>query len=254
MKTESKRVPALDKCFAILGLLADSSEPLGISNIARELALNKSTVFNTVHTLVDLKVLEFSRDNKLLFGTQLYLLGQAAGKKGELIRTVHPYLEQAAKESRFSAFLGIRQGLKAVIVDKVDAPVDMKVSSEIGMRLPLLAGASGKALLSQLSEHELRKIIDENELKRFTPNSCVDKDKFAEAIIRVREEGIAYDWGEYIEGIVALAVPINTYRKNLQAAIWTVGLGPHGSNGEIPKLANILRKIAGELNIRFASM
>ena len=36
MKTESKRVPALDKCFAILGLLADSSEPLGISSIARE--------------------------------------------------------------------------------------------------------------------------------------------------------------------------------------------------------------------------
>jgi DNA-binding IclR family transcriptional regulator len=254
MKSESKRVPALDKCFAILGLLADSAEPLGISAIAKELALNKSTVFNIAHTLADLQVLEFGRDNKLGFGTRLYLLGQAACKGAELIRTVHPYLEAATRESRFSTFLGVLQGVKAVIIDKVEAPVDMKVSSEIGMRLPLLAGASGKALLSQLPEDELHKIIAENELKRFTPHSCVDKDQFKEAVARVREEGIAYDRGEYIEGIVAIAVPIITHRKDLQAAIWTAGLKPHVTNGEIPKLANILRKIAQELNIRFASM
>jgi DNA-binding IclR family transcriptional regulator len=254
MKSELKRVPALDKCFAILGLLAESSKPLGISAIAKTLTLNKSTVFNIAHTLADLQVLEFGRDNKLRFGTQLYLLGQAAAKKAELIRTAHPYLEKATRESKFSTFLGVRQGVKAVIIDKVDAQLDMKVSSEIGMRLPLFAGAGGKAILSQLPEDELSKILEESDLKKFTPHTCVDKHQFKQDVIRVREEGIAYDWGEYIEGIVALAVPIVTHKKDLQAAIWTVGLKSHASNGEIPKLANILRKIAEELNIRFASM
>jgi IclR family KDG regulon transcriptional repressor len=251
-KCEFKRVPALDKCFAILELLARSSEPLGISNISRQLGLNKSSVFHIAHTLADLDVLEFDRDGKLRFGIRLHLLGQLAGERAELIRTVHPYLKKATNESKFSAFLGIRYGLKAVIIDKVDAPFDMKVSSEVGMRLPLLAGAGGKALLSQLPEAELDEILAHNELKRFTPHTCIEKDRFREAVMKVREEGIAYDWEEYMEGIVALAVPLNTYRNNLQAAIWAVGLKPQATNGQLPEVTELLKGIAAELDIRFA--
>ena len=57
-----KRVPAIDKCFAILDLLARSKEPLGISEISQRLGLNKSTVFSIGHTLVDLNVLENQRE------------------------------------------------------------------------------------------------------------------------------------------------------------------------------------------------
>ena len=56
-----RRVPAIDKCFAILELLAQSKEPMGISDISGKLDLNKSTVFNIVHTLRDLNVLENHR-------------------------------------------------------------------------------------------------------------------------------------------------------------------------------------------------
>ena len=54
MSPAFKRVPAVDKCFAILELLAQSKEPMGISGISGKLDLNKSTVFNIVHTLTDL--------------------------------------------------------------------------------------------------------------------------------------------------------------------------------------------------------
>src|SRR3990172_8829736 len=81
------RVPAIDKCFAILDLLAQSKEPMGISDISGKLDLNKSTVFNTVHTLRDLKVLENHRDGKFVFGTRFYILGNMAGKRSKLIQT-----------------------------------------------------------------------------------------------------------------------------------------------------------------------
>ncbi|MCK5419617.1 MAG: helix-turn-helix domain-containing protein, partial [Desulfobacterales bacterium] len=54
MKASFKRVPAIDKTFAILELVAKSKEPLGISEITRALDFNKSTVFNIIHTLTDL--------------------------------------------------------------------------------------------------------------------------------------------------------------------------------------------------------
>lgn len=251
IKPEFKRVPALDKCFAVLELLSRSEQPLRISEICNTLNLNKSTVFNMVHTLVDLQVLEYRSSGKLTFGTLLYVLGQAAGRKAELIRTVRPYLEKISRDVGFSAFLGVRWGLKAVIVDKVDADVDIKVSSEVGMGLPLVAGAGGKALLSLLPDSELDQVLSANGLKKFTPHTCVNESLFKEDVLRIRRGGVALDMEEYLEGIVAAAIPVNTHREGLQAAIWAVGLKPPESEAVIFKLSSLLKRIAAELDIRF---
>ena len=62
------------------------------------------------------------------------------------------------------------------------------------------------------------------ELKQYTPYSITDKGAYKEEILNVREQGIAYDREEYIEGMVAFAVPIKAYGRDVQAAIWAVGL------------------------------
>jgi IclR family KDG regulon transcriptional repressor len=253
-KSAFKQVPAVRKCFAILQLLAVTKQPLGLSEISKKLNLNKSTVFNLVHTLVDLGVLEPRLNGKFGFGTQLYLLGRAAAAQAELIKTVRPYLEDFSRISNFSSFLGIRSGPKAVIVDKVDAEVELRVSSEVGMRLPLYAGAGGKALLSQLSDLELDEFLAQTELEKFTPNACTDKVKFREAVLEVRRKGVAVDIEEYMLGLAAVAVPLNTYRPGLQAAIWAVGLTRHAANGEIPELSERLKSIARQLDMRFCNL
>ena len=144
MTTEYKQVPAIDKCFAVLQLFARSKQPLGISEIARTLGLYKGTVFNMVHTLANLEVLEHGSDGKFRLGTLLYTLGKTAGSRSELIQTVRPFLETINQDTKLSAFLGIRSGLRAIIVDKVDTAYDLKISSEVGMRMPFCAGPGEK--------------------------------------------------------------------------------------------------------------
>ncbi len=252
MPVEFKRVPAIDKCFAILDLFAKSKGPLGISEISRQLGLNKSTVFNTVHTLTDLDVLENGPDGKFGFGVHLYTLGNTAGNRSELIKTVHPYLEKINGETKLSAFLGIRSDHRAIILDKVDTAYDIKISSEVGMRLPLLAGAGGKALLSLFSEKEIDKTLSSHKLKKFTPNSNVNKTAYKREVLRVRREGIALDMEEYIEGIIAFATPLKTHRKDLHAAIWAVGLKRQVSKDVVPKFSRYLKEIGDEINERFS--
>lgn len=252
MRGEFKRVPAVEKCFRILNLLAESGKPMGITEISKALIYNKSTVFNTVYTLCELRILEARSDTKFWFGTDLYLLGRAAGKGSELIRTVHPFLEKINKETKLSAFLGIRSGQRAVLVDKMDDAFDIKISSEVGMRLPLLAGAGGKALLSQLPDAEIDRILSGNELRKLTPRTCVDKTEYRQSIMKVREEGIALDREEYIEGVIAFAVPLKTQKKGLQAAIWAVGLRRQVTEEMVPKFSGLLKGIAEEINLRFS--
>jgi IclR family KDG regulon transcriptional repressor len=250
MPTASKRVPAIDKCFSILDLLAQSNDPLGISEIAGKLGLNKSTVFHIVHTLIDLEVLEYQHDGKFVFGTRFYILGNMAGKRSRLIQTAHPYLERINEETKLSAFLGIRSDCRAILIDKVDSAYGIKVSSEIGMQMPVLAGAGIKAMLSQLLDGEIDEILARTELKRYTPYSILDKASYKKEILKVREQGIAYDMEEYIEGMVAFAVPVKASSRDLQAAIWAVGLTRQVKKASIPEIRDLLRGISEEIKYR----
>jgi DNA-binding IclR family transcriptional regulator len=250
MPPASKKVPAVDKCFAILDLLAQSQEPMGISDISGKLDLNKSTVFHIVHTLTDLNVLENQRDGKFVFGTRFYILGNMSGKRSKLIQTAHPYLEKINEETKLSAFLGLRSDRQAILIDKVDSAYGIKLSSEIGMQMPILAGAGIKAMLSLLSDEENDQILVRTELKRYTPYSIVDKAVYKEEIREVRRQGIAYDREEYIEGMVAFAIPIKANSRDLQAAIWAVGLTRQVPEASMPELTDTLKGISEEINYR----
>jgi IclR family KDG regulon transcriptional repressor len=252
MKVEFKRVPALDKGFAILELLAGSQKPLGISDISKALGFHKSTVFNLAYTLADLGILEHGRDHKFRFGLNLYALGKAAGGASGWVESIRPYLEDISAQTKLSVFLGIRSDLRAVIVDKVDTPFDIKIASETGMRIPLLAGAGGKVLLSQLADGEIDRILSEKKLRKFTAASCTNKRQYKEMLRKAREERFAMDNEEYIEGIRALAVPLRLNRGHLVAAIWIVGLKNQIKDDVIPSYRAMLQETAEKIETRFS--
>jgi len=243
-----KRVPAIDKCFAILDLLARTRDPMGISDISGRLDLNKSTVFNIVHTLSDLDVLDNQPDGKFAFGTRIYILGNIAGNRSELIRTAHPYLEMINAKTKLSAFLGIRSDRRSILIDKVDSAYGIKVSSEIGLRMPILAGPGIKAMLAQLTDGEIDDILARTQLKQYTPHTTTNKGAYKKEIRETRREGIVVDREEYIEGMISFAVPIKVRGRGLQAAIWAVGLTRQVPEASIPGITALLKKIAAEIN------
>ena len=245
-----KRVPAIDKCFAVLDLLVQSKEPMSISEISGRLGLNKSTVFNMIHTLKNLNVLEVQGNGKFAFGTHFYVLANKAGKKSTLIQVAHPYLEQVNKKTDLSVFLGLRSDARAILIDKVDSAHGIKVASDIGMQMPPLAGAGIKAMLAQLPDEALDEILKQTELQRFTPLSIVNKRTYKEEIREVRKDGIAYDLGEYIEGMVGFAVPVKSSGENVQAAIWAAGLQTQVSEESLPVIRGLLLDVAQEINHR----
>ena len=251
MPTNYKRVPAIDKCFSILELMTDIKHPLGFTEVVKKLGLNKSTVFNILHTLNDLGVLDKRADGLFQLGSKLFMFSNAAVLGSELVQTVHPYLEKINREYKLSSFFGILSGNNVIIIDKADKAQKIKISSEIGMKISVFAGVAGKALLSQLSEKEIDKILKENKFKKYTSKTITEKSAFKKEILKVREIGIAYDMEEYIEGLIAAAVPIMTNREDLQAAIWTVGLKQEFKNKAMKQISDYLLKTAKEINHRF---
>ncbi len=248
-----KRVPAIEKGFAILELLAKEKRPLSLAEISSKLTINKSTVYNLLNTMEELNVVEKTGPNSYRLGFRLYLLGGYAKQGSALINTVHPILREINERTLLSAFLGMKHGLRAIILDKVDDAFDIKIHSEVGMRLPLLAGAGGRALLSLLPDEEIEKILRENTLRKFTAKSITDKEVYKRLIRKVREEGVAVDMEEYIEGIRALSVPIRTQIVKAPLAIWAVGLRSQIPDERIEELKaymiEVKEKVEERLNL-----
>jgi IclR family transcriptional regulator, KDG regulon repressor len=249
---EFNRVPALDKCFGVLELFVGKERPLRISEIARTLNYNKSTVYNILHTLADLGVLEHAEDNAFRFGAKLYALGRSAGNGSELISAVHRSLEEINQRTRLSAFLGVRSNGHAVVLDNVDSSDDIKVSFETGMRIPLLAGAGGKVLLAMLSDAEVGRLFFENRALGLPRNFSTSLREYKKMIKMVRQDEFAFDDEEYIEGVRSLAVPLHLHRAHLQAAIWIAGLKTQIKDEDIPRYKSILAEIAKRIENRFS--
>ncbi len=245
-----KRVPAIDKCFQILELFGKKKEPMGITEISKELDLNKSTVFNMVYTLTDLGVLE-NNDNKFHFGTKLYVLGKSAEQGSDLIRNIHPYLKKISKKTNLCAFLGIRSGREVIIIDKSDSSYDLKVSSEVGSKIPLIAGAHGKAFLSLLKEDEINNILSDKRSEKYLRKSDKSLNEYFAGVIQVKGDGIAYEDEEYLEGIRALAIPLKLNRKDFQCAIWAVGLKNQIKETSLKSYSDYLKMIADKIECKF---
>lgn len=248
MSLNYKRVPAIDKCFSILELMAREKRPFGFNEIVKILELNKSTVFNILHTLNDLDILEKGPDGLFRLGTRLFILGNAAAAGSELIQTVHPHLRAINRELKLTTFFGILSNNEVIILDKADKGHRIRISSEIGMRIPLFAGVAGKALLSQLSEDEIDRILEEYKIRDYTPKTVTNKGLIKNDIMAIKKTGIAYDMEEYIEGLIAVAIPLDTHGENPQSTIWAVGLKQEFRNDSMDRITRFLLNRAKEIN------
>ena len=80
----------------------------------------------------------------------------------------------------------------------------------------------------------------------------MDKKKFRKDVLKTREAGIAFDDGEYIDGVIAFSAPLKTYRRDLQAAIWAVGIKQQISAETISEISVFLRQIAEDIGQQFS--
>ena len=252
IKSSAKRVPAIDKCFKILEFLSTVKRPLGITELSQALGYNKSTVFNIIYTLVELGFLEKIPDNKVRLSNKLFALGRKAGVESYLISMIRSYLEEINQKTNLYVFLGLLSNRKGVIIDKVDSTSPIRVSSEMGMKIPLTIGAGGQALLAQLPETQINKILQEVKGKKNGSSPKAEASQIKNKIMAIRLEGFSLDDEEYIQGIRTLAIPLKLGRPDLQAAIWMVGLKSQVADEKILEYKDLLKNIGTQIETRFS--
>ena len=241
-------VPAVTRAAAILDLVAGSSDALGVSAIARALGLPKSSVANLCGTLVDTGMLRV-RGGGFRLGPRLAQLGAAylagvdqVGLFGEACEQ----LRVGRSETAQLAQLG--DGTDVVYLARRDGVVPVRLASAPGRALPASCTATGKAMLASLPADELaRRLAAAGPLPRLTDRSVTSLRALRAELAAVRDEGIAYDREEVIEGVVCLAAAVPVAPGDAPLAVSFTLLAPRATPDRLDALAGELRHLAAAI-------
>ncbi|MCL6638595.1 MAG: IclR family transcriptional regulator [Firmicutes bacterium] len=216
--------PILYKAFAILDEVARNQADCGVSDLARRLNISKSTVYGITQAFIDLGVLTQGADSKKFrLGPTLVQLGNQALAGMDLRSIALPFMEELSREFKVTVFLGTFDEFGITIIEKVDSPQDLKISAPVGTRIPIFAGAAAKVFLAGLKDKALNKILREKSIPKYTENTVTDPGEYRAELARVRDQGFATDYEEYIRGVNAVSVPVLDSWGWPVAAIWMVG-------------------------------
>jgi DNA-binding IclR family transcriptional regulator len=219
---EKMGVPALFKGFGILDLIAN--EPgLGFAAIQQRLGLPKSSCHLLIASLCRLGVLQMQADRSYVLGLRLFELGAQAANQRQIDQEALPHLRKLAADVQLTCHLGVREGLEAVYLAKVECEREIKVNTWVGKRLSLNSSSLGKVLLAWLPEGELEEILQHLDWTRKCPNTLTDRTLFKAHLAEVRRRGWATDDEEDIPNIRCLAAPVINMQGEVIAALSAVG-------------------------------
>lgn len=200
------RIPAIDRAVDVMEALA-AGGPAGIRDLAARLGIPRSTVYRVLNSLEARGLVAREADNTYRLGAQLLRLARAVPAGFDLVALARPPMEDLARELRCTAKLSVREGDAALVVAVAESPETYAVTTQVGRRFPLHAGAASK-VLAAFGPAEARARLLAGPLAKVTPATITNRAVLKRALEAVRASGHATDAGEFAPGIRAVAAPV----------------------------------------------
>jgi IclR family transcriptional regulator, blcABC operon repressor len=242
--------PAVTRAGAILDVLAESAgQTLGPSELARRLGLPKSSIANICNALAEIGLVRRIGTGFAL-GRKLAELGGAYLASVDAVEEFYEACRLLPTGSEETIQLAVLDDLEVTYLARHDGRQPVRLTSQIGRRLPATVTATGKAALASLDRAELdRRLAGVVELPRLTPHSLGSVDALLGDLAVVRRRGYAMDDEETVEGVVCYGVMIPGRRpgEGPYAASITL-LKVRATDERVPLLIKDLYHLAGRLS------
>ena len=121
------------------------------------------------------------------------------------------YCEQAPVLSGETVRIAMLDGVNVIYLARYEGHPAVRLTSNIGDKMPVSLCAVGKALIARLHDHDIEELFpDDAELPVLTPKSLRTGAEFKAQLQTIREQGYAFEDEESTTGVVCLAVAVPT--------------------------------------------
>lgn len=248
--TQSSNIKAVETAFAIIELI-DRKERIGVSQVAEELSIAKSTAHKHLQTLETNEYL-VRENQKYSVSLKPLKYGQHALNRTTIAEESQPVINHLAEETGEAVWVAIEEHGRVVYVNKALGERAAPSRGGIGERILLHTASIGKAMLSQFSEERVDEIIDRHGLPGLTEKSITDREALLAELEEIRERGVAFNDGESLRGLRAVASPV-VHEGEVMGALGIVGAA-NRMKGEYfhEELADLIQGAANETELKLA--
>jgi DNA-binding IclR family transcriptional regulator len=205
---DGNRVPAVERAFAIIRLLA-AQGPLSLAEVVEETGLNKSTIFYTLRTLVALDVVAYDEGTRAYgLGPALMELGLIASGQFSDVAVAKRNLAELLEVMNVTIAITRRASLTEIaMIDILERAHRVRIAAQAGELQPVTAGAVGEAFLAFDDPKTVDRVL-EGGIKKLTPKSITRPAAFRKELAAVRERGWAVNHEGFALGVSTVAAPI----------------------------------------------
>ncbi len=192
----------------LVHLFTDRPE-IGVSEMARSLAISKTGVQRLVNALVKFDFLEQDAiTRKYRIGVGALHIGSLFLRNRSLENEARQFMRDTVRELGHTCQLAVLHDKAMIITVSIEGPGPIKYSVPVGHRLPIHASAVGKAVLSTRDEAEVEAILATAGMPQRTARSLKTPVELKEVLRQVRSRGYSVNWEENQLGIGSIAAPI----------------------------------------------
>ncbi len=246
-------VRSVERTLDLLMALERAEQPLGLSELARIVDIPKTTAQRLLGVLERRGFVQKERGSYQL-GAGIVPLAGAFLAGNSLAKAALPVLEELAALSGETVSIQVRQGFDRVVIQRVRSPHSLGYTLNIGQRLPLHVGASGKVLMASMPEEELRQFLEPLGEFRLADGETVTREELLERLRQLRLEGFAISLGEREVGVVSLAVPVVRPGGGTIAALAVTGPPTRMTQERVEQLSIEVRRAAREVARLYSRM
>ncbi len=246
----------MDKSFAkglaLLEALVRAGRLMGVTELARELRMQKSNAHRLLQTLL---ALGFARQDpgtgRYGASVKVWELGMLVLSRLEIRDLAEPWLAALGRRCAETVNLSIRDGTHVLFIDRLEQGQPTR-AGYIGVRAPAHALATGKVLLAFAPPEVQDRALER--LQAFTRKTITDPQAMRKELALIRERGYALNRGEWRELVNSVAVPLRDATGEVIAAIGITGpverMGTNRLRQLLPDLRETAHLIAHRLGAR----
>lgn len=194
----------LGRVATILDAFNDELRILSLGELSRRTGLPKSTLHRLTEQMCGVGWL-IRAPGGYRIGIGLFEVGTLAIEGTRMNAAAFPHLQALVAKTGMAAQFAILEGAQIVYVDRIAAPT-FRLPTRRGGRNPAHCTALGKALVA-FTDGAVERVLDAP-MERRTATTITDADRFRTEMEQVRDEGLAYDRGEALPGLVCIAAPV----------------------------------------------
>ncbi len=199
-------VQSIERAFAILRVLA--VEPAGVTELAAQVSLPKSTVARLLATLEGIGAVERSEDSsQYQIGRTMRELSGHIDASAGLVVAIRPHLERLTDLTGEATGFSVPDGYTVRYLTQIESPSPVQVRDYSGLVLPMHVGPAGLVMMAQWPQQEIAHYLT-RPLVAFTHATVTDPVEIEKRLEGIRTDGHAWVHEEYAEGISSVAAPV----------------------------------------------